>query len=130
MAQNFKKRFAISLDKVGMCTSVICMLHCISIPLFFLFGFDTALRLVEQEWMELTIIAFALIIGITSFLGGYLSHRQHFVPVLFVAGFLLLLNGEAVGEDWVSLSLSLSGALVIIYAHFQNLRLKRRAIAL
>ncbi len=128
MASNKRNNLSISLDKIGMCTSVICMVHCIAVPLFFLFGLDAALRVVDQEWVEWGIIGFALIIGITSFLGGFRSHRQHFIPVLFVAGFLLLVNGESVSNGWASASLSSAGALVIIYAHVQNLRWKRHGL--
>ncbi len=122
-----KKKFTASLDKLGMCTSVICMVHCLSIPLFLIFGFDSTLRLVDQEWVEWVIIACALVIGIFSFVGGFLSHRQHFVPVLFVAGFLLIVNGESVDHMWLSGGLSISGALVIAYAHIQNLKWRNYA---
>lgn len=72
-------------------------------------------------------IGFTLIIGVASFLGGFLAHRQHFILVLFIAGFLLLLNGESITQVWASLGLSLTGALIIIYAHVQNLKWKRYA---
>ncbi|MGB3467268.1 MAG: MerC domain-containing protein [Cyclobacteriaceae bacterium] len=123
------KRKMIMLDKIGMCTSILCMLHCLSIPLFLLFGFDVVHRIIDQEWVEWMIIAGALGIGILSFLGGFIAHRQHFIPVLFVAGFLLLINGESVGHAVISLSLSVSGALVIVYAHVQNLKWKRYVFA-
>ena len=116
------------LDRIGVCTSVICMIHCLSIPLFILFGFESILMFVDQEWVEWSIIVFGLLIGIISFLGGFLHHRQHFVPVLFIAGFLLLINGESVAQAWVSVGLSVSGALVIAYAHIQNLKWKRHAV--
>lgn len=124
-----KKQLTILLDKLGMCTSMICMLHCLSIPLFFILGFDTLLRVVDQEWVESAIIAFALAIGLISFMGGFFRHRQHFIPVLFVAGFLLLVNGEAVSQTWLALVLSTTGAIIIAYAHFQNLKWKRRAFS-
>ena len=120
-----KKQVKPLLDKIGMCTSVICMIHCLSIPLFLLFGFDVVLRLIDQEWVEWTIIAFALVIGITSFVSGFLTHRQHYIPVLFVAGFVLLINGESVAHAGVSVGLSVAGAMVIAYAHAQNLKLRR-----
>ncbi|MFA0964872.1 MerC domain-containing protein [Roseivirga sp. BDSF3-8] len=85
-----KKGITYTLDKIGMCTSVICMVHC----LFFLFGFDAVQRMVDSEWIEWTIIAFALLVGVFSVLSGFISHRQHFIPVLFVAGFLLLINAS------------------------------------
>ncbi len=120
-------RETISLDKIGMCTSVICLVHCISIPLFFLFGFDAALRIIDQPWVEWMIIVFALFVGVVSFLGGFLTHRQHFIPVLFLAGFMLLINGESVVNEVLSLILSVGGGLVIIYAHVQNLKWRLHA---
>lgn len=123
------KNQLVVLDKVGMCTSLICMIHCLSIPLFIILGFDTALRFFDQEWVELMIITTAFIIGMISFLGGFMKHRQHFIPVLFVAGFLLIVNGESVLNEWTSVSLSVAGALVIGYAHFQNLRWRRHVSA-
>lgn len=117
------------LDKIGICTSAVCMVHCLSIPLFLIFGFDTLLIAFDQEWIEWIIIASALVIGLLSFIGGFLRHRQHFVPVLFVAGFLLIINGESVAHSWLSVSLSIAGALVIAYAHLQNLKWKRYVLA-
>ncbi len=117
------------LDKIGICTSVVCLLHCLSIPVFLLFGMDVVLRSINQEWVEWTIIGLALVIGIVSFLGGFITHRQHYVPVLYVAGFLLLVNGEAVVTTWVSLTLTIAGSMVIAYAHVQNLKWKRYVVA-
>lgn len=114
-----------SLDKAGMCVSVVCMVHCMSIPFLLVIGFDSVLSLVDQEWIEWTIIIVALFIGLGAFLSGYLAHRKHFVPTLFVAGFLLIINGESVVNQWVSLALSLSGAALVLYAHVQNLKYKR-----
>lgn len=123
-----KKSYLI-IDKLGMCTSFICILHCLSIPIFLLFGLDVLIRAVDQEWIEGLIIGLSLMIGLISFVGGYLRHKQHFIPVLFVAGFLLIVNGESVASEWMSLVLSVSGASVIVYTHVQNLKWKRYAFA-
>lgn len=119
----------INSDKIGICVSFFCLVHCLSIPLFLLFGFDSILRFIDQEWLEWSIIIFALCIGVVSFLGGFMAHKQHFISVLFVAGFLLLVNGESITNTLTSISLSISGVLVIIYAHVQNLKWKRYAHA-
>lgn len=116
------------LDKIGMCTSVLCIIHCLSIPLFLVFGFDSMLRLIEKEWIEWVIIAIALLIGVVSFLGGYLVHRKDYIPILFIAGFLLIISGESISNEWLSLTLSVSGASLIIYSHFKNLMFKQYAI--
>ncbi len=118
-------KIGISSDKLGMCASMICLIHCVLIPFFLILGFDTLLHVFDQEWIEVGLIGSSLFIGLYSFLRGYFHHRKHFVPVLFLAGFLLLVNGEAVPQIWLALALSVTGALIIIYAHFQNLKLKQ-----
>ncbi|MEM6734857.1 MAG: MerC domain-containing protein [Bacteroidota bacterium] len=117
-----------STDRLGICVSFLCFIHCLSIPIFLILGLDSLLLLVDQEWIEWIIIATALIIGLVSFISGFLTHRQHYIPVLFIAGFLLLINGESVANTWLSISLSLSGALLIAYAHIQNLKWKHGAM--
>jgi len=87
---------------------------------------DTLLRLINQEWVEWVIIAAGLLIGLASFSGGYFKHKQHYVPVLFLAGFLLIINGETVASEAMAVILPVSGAGVVIYAHLQNLVLKQR----
>ena len=114
-------------DKIGICSSALCMVHCIAVPIFLVFGFKTGLEFVDQEWVEWMFIGFTLVIGLASFVRGFSAHRQHFIPVLFIAGFLLLINGESITQVWASLGLSLTGALIIIYAHVQNLKWKRYA---
>ena len=117
------------IDRLGMCASALCIMHCIAVPILLIFGVDSLLWWLEQEALELFLIGLSLTIGLVSFAAGYLRHKQHFVPVLFVAGFLLLVNGESVGHGWVAVGLSVSGALVIAFAHVENLKWKRYASA-
>jgi len=112
-------------DKLGICASVTCLIHCLITPCLFILGFDTLLHSLDQEWVETGLILSSFSIGVYAFIRGFLSHRQHFVPVLFLAGFLLLVNGEAVSNTWLALILSITGALIIIYAHCQNLKWKQ-----
>ncbi len=115
------------MDKLGICTSFLCIVHCISLPILYVFGLESMLLIVDQEWMEITILLLSFIIGGISFIAGFRKHHQHFVPVLFVAGYLLIVNGESVSHSWLALILSISGALVIAYAHYHNLNLRIKA---
>lgn len=121
------KLISITLDKIGIGASTICMLHCMLVPLLLVFGADSSLWFVESEWIEHLIIGVSLVVGLISFLSGYRQHTQLFIPVLFIAGFLLLVNGEAVETTWVGVVLSVIGALIIVYAHTENLKWKRMA---
>ena len=118
-----------SLDRIGVVTAVFCMIHCLSIPFFLIFGFESLLRATDQEWIEWLIIGLSLMIGLISFIGGFKVHRQHTLPVLFLSGFLLIVSGEFIHHTWLSLGLSISGALIISYAHIQNLKWKRVSIS-
>ena len=114
-----------SFDVIGICASAICIVHCLAIPVLMVFGVNSILWAIDQEWVELAIIVTSLTIGSISFILGYRRHKQHFVPVLFVAGFLLIVNGESVGQEWLGITLSVVGASIIAYAHLQNLNWKR-----
>lgn len=113
------------LDQLGMCASALCIIHCMALPFLLILGMDTMLWWTENEAVELTLIGLALGIGLISFVGGYLRHKQHFVPVLFLAGILLIINGESVAVEWQGILLSSLGAAITIYAHFNNYKLRR-----
>ncbi len=117
-------KLTIFADKLGICTSIVCMTHCLLIPLLLILGLDSLLHVFDQEWIEIALLGSSLAIGSFSFLRGYMLHRQHFVPILFLAGFLLLVNGEAVSNLGLAVTLSVIGALIIAYAHVQNLKWK------
>ncbi|MEM0940083.1 MAG: MerC domain-containing protein [Bacteroidota bacterium] len=118
----------ISTYRIGICISLLCFIHCFSIPIFLILGFDSLLKFIDQEWLEWIVIAFALIIGLVSFISGFRIHRKHYVPVLFVAGFFLLVNNESVANTWLSVGLSLAGTLLVTYAHVQNLKWKHSEV--
>ena len=109
-------------DFAGVCTSVLCIIHCISIPIMLVLGLESIVAIVEVEWVEWTIIGCSLFLGLIAFYTGFIKHKQHFVPVLFVAGFLLIVNGENVAQEWLGLILSVIGAALISYAHIQNIK--------
>ena len=117
------KKFGI--DQLGMCASTLCIIHCTAVPFLLIFGMDTMLWWTENELVELSLIGLAVAIGLVSFVGGYRRHKQLFVPVLFIAGLLLIINGESVAQEWLGTLLSVLGAIIIIYAHFNNAQLRR-----
>jgi 4-amino-4-deoxy-L-arabinose transferase-like glycosyltransferase len=120
-----KGKLTILLDKLGVCASALCMVHCLAMPVLLLVGVDSVLRFTQQEWIEWVIIALALLIGIASFAAGYVKHKKHYVVVLFLAGFLLIINGEMLESTVMATVLPVAGSVVIVYAHVQNLHLKK-----
>ena len=114
-----------NIDLLGICTSVLCMLHCLAIPLLIVLGLDSVLRVVDQEWIEMGILLASLTIGALAFYRGYSRHKRIFIPFTFLVGFLLIANGESVSPEWAGLTLSVFGACIIAFAHIQNMRWMR-----
>lgn len=114
-----------TMDLMGICTSFICMIHCISIPLLVIVGFDSVLWMIDNEWVEMAILFASLLIGGIAFFQGYLLHRRRFIPLLFVAGFLLIAKGELIDPEWLGIMVAVFGTILIVIAHFQNLKWRR-----
>ena len=109
-----------SWDTLGMCTSMLCAVHCLAIPFLMVAGAESLLFFIDSEWMEWALLLSALVIGLFAFISGVIKHKKHFFLVLFIAGFLLLITGESVEGMWLGSLISAGGALVIIYAHYFN----------
>ncbi|MEN0004803.1 MAG: MerC domain-containing protein [Bacteroidota bacterium] len=119
------KNLAILLDKLGICASILCMLHCVALPALLIIGGDSILRVLHQEWLEILILSLSLVIGLLAFIPGYLAHRQHALPLLFVGGFALIIVSHTLfHHGWFSVVLTVIGALAIATAHLLNLRAK------
>ncbi len=115
----------LNLDKIGVCASALCALHCAVTPvLFVLVGSLGALSFLENEFLETLLIGTTLVIGCISIGIAYIKHRKHHIAWLFVSGLLLLLGAEMATLLWVSVSSSIIGGLLIACAHVQNLKFK------
>jgi len=100
--------FSLQIEAINV-ISLICLTHHID----------------ASEGIGPVLICFSTIICLYVLLQGFLIQLQQFLLVLFVVGFLILVNGEASATIWQALCLSIVGALVSVYAHFQNLKLKQ-----
>ncbi len=118
-------RYKFLLDKIGICTSSVCIVHCALLPLFLIFGSTSTGMLLEIEWLETLILSLAAIIGAVTFTTGYIRHKKSFVPILFISGLMLLINGEMISFTWLATIVTLLGSFVIIYAHYENVKQSR-----
>ena len=80
------KKNTLIIDKIGMCTSLGGVFHCLAVSMLLILGLELLLLILNQEWIAPGIILIVPIIGISAFDSGFLRRRQHFVPALFMAG--------------------------------------------
>jgi len=90
-------RSAASWDVLGISLSVLCMLHCLALPLIV-----ASLPALGLSWLadgnfHLCLAAVADVIGATSFVAGYLDHRRALIPAIGMIG-LTMLTMAAFGE--------------------------------
>ncbi len=111
------------LDKIGICVSLLCAVHCALLPLIItllpLIGFG----FLANNYFEMAIIATSLLIGYTSLRGSYRKHCNKTPLIIITQGFAIIFIGKmliAQHYEWLFLT---AGGLLIATAHFYNSRL-------
>lgn len=120
--------FKINWQAIGISASLICAIHCALMPLFItslpLFG----VNLIENVWVELSLLAFAFIVGIVSLWHGYRKHHHRMITlIIFSFGILLFLVHQFIDVPYNVFTLILPGVIAILTAHYLNYRLCRKA---
>ncbi|MGB3467851.1 MAG: MerC domain-containing protein [Cyclobacteriaceae bacterium] len=111
------------IDRLGILLSFSCGIHCASSLIFLLLGAVEIHLFIENEIMESILTILVFILGMVSFLPQAITRRQYLLLLLFIAGFSLLKVSENM-TLWIRLPMLASGVLLIISAHYRNLRLK------
>lgn len=116
-------------DRAGMAVSVLCLLHCLALPLAAI-ALPFAAREALHQPTHAAVFVLALPLALLAFTGGYRHHRHILPALLGFAGVLLL----AAGLLWVAHDLeavaSISGGLLLVFAHVLNHRYSVRQSAL
>ncbi len=115
----------INLDKVGVCTSSVCALHCMLMPFVLVnAGSLGVLAFLGNPILEWLVLAMVLLVGMVAILPSFMKHRKAYVLVLFFSGLLLIINAEFVELMGAKVSLSGIGGALMAYAHYENLKLR------
>jgi carbon starvation protein CstA len=116
-------------DRLGIAMSVVCLVHCLMLPLAI-----AALPLVAAQWLEAntfhTAMALALVpVALFAAVPGLRMHGRVSVGVAMAAGLSLLSTAAFAGErllsqEWVT-GLTVVGGTILVTAHAVNLALCR-----
>jgi len=107
-----------SADLLGFWGSLTCALHCAALPL--LLGYST-FQVLAEPWLEVMMIAFALLVAIYALLPAYYKiHRKALPLFLLILGLVLILIGISVESSIVELIGTVAGACLIASAHLVN----------
>jgi len=117
------------LDRSAIGLSVLCLLHCIAVPVAFVVSFSfPALWMVDERFHQFLVF----LVLPTSFLAlalGCKKHRTWVVAAWGICGITLLLVAALFGHDWVGESgeklLTGIGSILVVIGHVLNYRLCR-----
>lgn len=99
-------------DKVGIWTSIICLIHCLAFPVLAT-SFPIFLKL--DSTIEVLLISLAFLIGSLSFIDNIIKHKYYKSLVLFIIGFIM------VGISIIYYHpINYIGLLLLIIAHYLN----------
>ena len=108
-------------DKVSTVTSVLCLIHCVCLPLIFstlpLLGFE----IIENPYIEIGTIAIAFAIGGYAIVKGYKQyHHNKTIVLLFIAGLVAMITANSIEHIAIAAIFKITGAAAIIIAHIKN----------
>jgi len=115
------RTFRIYNDVISSGASVLCILHCIALPL--LAGSINSAWLTESGYEELAIMAISVLFGGIAMWKGYTRHHQRkIIPVLFVTGILVSFLSGLAEQEAIEVLMKVTGGGVLITAHINNCR--------
>ena len=120
-----------TLDRAGILVSILCAIHCFSVPIILTGGFFGSLGFVTNPQVEFLVLGTSFVLACLSLIPNFLKrHRNPFPILMVIAGFsLILLNHDHGSLSWKVL-VSVVGGLLIGLSHFLNLKITARALLL
>lgn len=119
------------LDQAGIGISVVCLIQCIALSVTIVLAPFVSLGVFGSDLFHRILLALIIPVSATAFILGYCGHGRASPLLLGGAGLVVLVGAavlEAFGLAPLAASLVTSiGGLLLIVAHWQNLRQRRCA---
>ncbi len=119
------------LDRAAICVSGLCLAQCLLLPVLVLITPWVSLGVLSDELFHLALLGVILPLSLLAFVQGYSIHRDvrmlgpglvGLVTVVMAA----VLHGRVL-DDFATAMVTSLGGILLIGAHWFNLRLRRRA---
>jgi len=114
------------LDHIGFTASTLCAIHCALMPFVITLLPLLGLEFLSSIWVEISIIALSIVIGISSLIPSYVKYHRKLLPLLLlIIGFILIFGTHFFGFHELEPILVPIGGLTIAGAHLLNWKLNR-----
>jgi drug/metabolite transporter (DMT)-like permease len=124
-------KWQLNSDRAAIGLSLVCILHCLAIPLVLVLFPTLSLMLMDDYAFHQLILFFIVPVSVLALSMGYRHHRNTKVVMISVMGLCVLvatgfIEHELLGH-WGEAILTVIGSLIIASAHLQNARLRKQA---
>lgn len=111
-------------DFVGIGLSVLCLIHCLALPVLIAFAPAMLRGLPGDDVTHRSLAVAIALVGLLAFRTGYKVHRKRWVLGVFILGLLLVSTAAALGEAVLTgggeAAITVCGGLLLVSAHFFN----------
>ncbi|MGI9345661.1 MAG: MerC domain-containing protein [Gammaproteobacteria bacterium] len=124
-------------DSIGISASVICLVHCLALPVSAAIAPLVLITWMASPWFHLTLLFLVLPVATWALISGYLEHQDKkvlygglwggstliigsFIPELLHSGAQQLHAGPKHYSFWLEFGLMATGSLLLIHAHVKN----------
>ena len=119
-----KKGLRAVSDFVGISLSLLCLIHCLTLPLLIAFAPAILRRLPGDDITHRSLAVAIGLVGLLAFRSGYRMHRRRWLLVLFLAGLVLVSVAAVLGDEVLTgygeAAITVCGGLMIVTAHLVN----------
>ena len=123
-----KPSHKLNLDKLGICTSTVCALHCLVTPFLILSLPFAGLAFLEWKELELGILALSFFFAIMSLVASYVRKHKNARPMMLAGfGFMLFIIGKVIPLEVGEIILSVLGGGFVVLAHYRNIVLTKQS---
>lgn len=123
-AMKTNKGLRAASDFVGIGLSLLCLVHCLALPVLIAFAPAILRGLPGDDVTHRSLAVMIGLVGLLAFRSGYKVHRKRWVLAVFVIGLALVsivaALGEAVLSAHVESAITVCGGLLLVTAHLFN----------
>jgi hypothetical protein len=125
-----RKTYKPGLDKIGITVALVCMLHCILLPVLLTTLPYVEYAFLENLYIELATIGLALLVGGWAVWTGYRRyHYNGFILLLFILGIALMAGAGFLKKEIYEMAGKGLAAMLVITAHVLNWKAGCRCFA-
>ena len=119
-----RKRVRAAADILGVGLSLLCLIHCLVLPVLIAFAPVLLKNLPGDDATHRTLAVVIGFVGFLAFRSGYKVHRRRWLLWLFSLGLLLISVAAALGEavltGYGEAAITVVGGILLVTAHLFN----------